>query len=113
MGIANTHYVCLPCRASYKKGRDPGRRHVCPRCDGDLLHAGTAFAAPKRRDAAAWRAVGVVLRAGLDYDQSCCGCGPGYRPRSPREIRDRQAYALRTGRPLARALATPDPWGAR
>lgn len=35
--------------------------------------------------------------------KGCC-CGPGYRPRALREVRERMAYARKTGEPFARAL---------
>ncbi|MGO4462005.1 deoxyxylulose-5-phosphate synthase [Streptomyces sp. M-16] len=98
-------YVCLSCRVSFKHSEP--RTYRCPGCRRDMLLAGDAFEAPPRRDRDAWRVVSVLLRAGLDFRQACCGCGPGYRPRSLREVRERLAYARRTGTPAARALATP------
>ncbi|CAL9365327.1 deoxyxylulose-5-phosphate synthase [Streptomyces sp. enrichment culture] len=113
MPPAKTSYVCLPCRASYKQpypshgpyGGD-GRR-VCPRCAEPLVHVGSAFAAPRRRDAGAWGVLSVLLHAGVRFHKSCCG-GPGYRPRTLREVRERMAYARRTGEPFARALVRPE-----
>lgn len=105
-------YVCLSCRISLKHdtygeyGKDHG--HRCPRCRRALVHAGSAFQAPPRRDVDAWRVVTVLLNAGIGFQQSCCGCGPGYRPRSLREVRERTEWARRAGRPLARYLALPD-----
>ncbi|MFJ3980086.1 hypothetical protein [Streptomyces sp. NPDC090021] len=81
--------------------------HAAPR--GTAV-PGAAFEAPPRRDRDAWRVLSVLLDAGLDFRQACCGCGPGYRPRSlreVREVRERLGYARRTGVPAARALATP------
>ncbi|SDF70194.1 hypothetical protein SAMN05216260_11065 [Streptomyces griseoaurantiacus] len=45
----------------------------------------------------------VLLHAGVRFHKSCCG-GPGYRPRSLREVRERMDYARATGEPFARAL---------
>ncbi|MFH8403483.1 deoxyxylulose-5-phosphate synthase [Streptomyces sp. NPDC018019] len=105
MPSAKTSFVCLPCRASYKQpypGRhDDGR--ICPRCTGPLTHVGSAFAAPRRRDAAAWRVLSVLLHAGVRFHKSCCG-GPGYRPRSLGEVRERMAYARVSGEPIAEVL---------
>lgn len=98
-------YVCLSCRVSFKHSEQ--REYPCPRCRRPLLLAGDAFEAPPRRDRGAWRVVGVLLHAGLDWRQACCGCGPGYRPRSLREVRERLAYARRHGTSAARALAMP------
>ncbi|MCS0638787.1 deoxyxylulose-5-phosphate synthase [Streptomyces sp. LP05-1] len=104
MPPAKTSYVCLPCRASYKQPYDSWRpERLCPRCAGALVHVGSAFAPPRRRDTAAWRALAVLLHAGVGFHKSCCG-GPGYRPRTPREVRERLMYARRTGEPAHRAL---------
>ncbi|MFI6088194.1 zf-TFIIB domain-containing protein [Streptomyces sp. NPDC051218] len=110
MPRASSHFVCLPCRASFKKEADYSRVRVdnCPQCGGQLLNAGSALAVPKRRDRAAWRALSAVLLAGLRFRQGCCG-GPGYRPRTPREVRERLTHATGTGNPVHEALACPDP----
>lgn len=68
-----------------------------------LVHVGSAFAAPRRRDDEAWRVLSVLLNAGVRFHKSCCG-GPGYRPRTLQEVRDRLAYAEGTGEPIAQAL---------
>lgn len=49
----------------------------------------------------------VLLHAGVRFHKSCCG-GPGYRPRTLREVRERMAYAKRTGEPIATALVRPE-----
>ncbi|MEU4268766.1 deoxyxylulose-5-phosphate synthase [Streptomyces sp. NPDC026092] len=86
MGHAKTSYVCLPCRASYKQPYDKDRARRCPRCAREMIHAGSAFATPPRRDRAAWRTLTLLLNAGVGFHKSCCG-GPGYRPREFREAR--------------------------
>lgn len=48
----------------------------------------------------------MLLHAGVDFHKSCCG-GPGYRPRTLREVHERMAYARRTGEPFARSLPRP------
>ncbi|MEU2264576.1 deoxyxylulose-5-phosphate synthase [Streptomyces sp. NPDC019645] len=108
MAHAKTSYVCLPCRARYKQPYDRDReQRSCPRCAEPLIHVGSAFAAPPRRDTAAWRTLSVLLHAGVRFHKSCCG-GPGFRPRTLREVRERTAFARRTGEPFARALVRPD-----
>ncbi len=72
---------------------------------------GSAFAAPKRRDTAAWRTLSVLLHAGVRFGKSCCG-GPGYRPRTLREVRERMAYARAGGEPFDRVLVRRDLQGA-
>lgn len=103
MPHAKTSYVCLPCRASYKQPYDRDRERICPRCSLPLIHVGSAFAAPRRRDTAAWRTLSVLLHAGVRFHKSCCG-GPGYRPRTLSEVRERMTYARRSGEPFARSL---------
>ncbi|GAA3392808.1 deoxyxylulose-5-phosphate synthase [Streptomyces roseoviridis] len=103
MSHGKTSYVCLPCRASYKQSYGPERERHCPRCARVMIHAGSAFQPPRRRDKDAWRALSVVLNAGIGFHKSCCG-GPGWRPRTLREVKARTAHARRTGEPVARAL---------
>ncbi|MFG2831040.1 deoxyxylulose-5-phosphate synthase [Streptomyces sp. NPDC048434] len=103
MSHGKTSYVCLPCRASYKQPYLGDRERRCPRCARPLIHAGSAFAPPRRRDTAGWRVLTVLLNAGVNFHKSCCG-GPGYRPRTLGEVRERMAYARATGEPFARAL---------
>ncbi|PJM94010.1 hypothetical protein CG719_21295 [Streptomyces sp. CB01373] len=55
------------------------------------------------RATAAWRTLSVLLHAGVRFHKSCCG-GPGYRPRSLREVRERVTYARRSGEPAIKAL---------
>ncbi|WP_078585114.1 deoxyxylulose-5-phosphate synthase [Streptomyces anulatus] len=102
MAHAKTSYVCLPCRASYKQPYDRERQRIRPRCSEPLIHGGSAIAAPRRRDITAWRTVSLLVNADVGFHKSCCG-GPGYRPRTPREVRERMAYAQRTGEPVAKA----------
>jgi hypothetical protein len=71
-----------------------------------MIHAGSAFAAPRRRDVAAWRTLTVLLNAGVGFHKSCGG--PGHRPRTLREVRARSAYARRGGSSVAEALARRD-----
>lgn len=101
----NRHHVCLPCRASFKKRGS--LRSRCPRCGGQLIDAGQDLAVPKRSDTAGWRTLTVLLNAGVTFHATCCG-GPGWRPRVPREVRERLAAAAGTRVPLAVALTTYD-----
>ncbi|GAA2380621.1 hypothetical protein GCM10010417_53320 [Streptomyces carpaticus] len=104
------HYICLPCRAGYKKRSVPGETpgaHRCPRCRGELIDAGQDLAVPARRDTAGWKALGALLNAGVTFHSRCCD-GPGWRPRHPREIRERLAAAGATGVPVRTALTTED-----
>ncbi|MFD7640758.1 deoxyxylulose-5-phosphate synthase [Kitasatospora sp. NPDC059795] len=107
MAHTKTSYVCLPCRASYKQPFPDGHERRCPRCAAPLIHTGSAFAAPKRRDTAGWRTLSVLLNAGIRFHKGCCG-GPGYRPRTLSEVRERMTHARRTGEPFATALTRPE-----
>ncbi|MFJ2197628.1 deoxyxylulose-5-phosphate synthase [Streptomyces violaceusniger] len=103
MRHAKTSYVCLPCRGSYKQPYLGAQDRLCPRCAKPMIHVGSAFAAPRRRDKAGWRVLSVLLHAGVRFHKSCCG-GPGYRPRTLHEVRERMAYARTTGEPFVQAL---------
>ncbi|TXK35612.1 deoxyxylulose-5-phosphate synthase [Nonomuraea sp. C10] len=104
------HYVCLPCRVTTKR-RPEQRPQLCNRCQEHMIDAGRDFAAPRRRDSPAWRALGAVLYAGLDFHS--CGCkGPGFRPRTPRQVRERLQVAGRRGIPARDAIALYDPYEA-
>ncbi|MFB7941876.1 deoxyxylulose-5-phosphate synthase [Streptomyces sp. NPDC056049] len=108
MRIHRTSYVCLPCRASYKQGREHGAERRCPRCGEPMTGVGSAFQPPRRNDTEGWRVLSVLLHAGVRFHTSCCqGCGPGYRPRTLAEVKARVALARRTGEPLAEVLVRP------
>ncbi|WP_406472867.1 deoxyxylulose-5-phosphate synthase [Streptomyces platensis] len=107
MSNGKTSYVCLPCRVSYKQSYDRARQRFCPRCAGPMIHAGSAFASPRQRDVAAWRTLTVLFNAGVGFHKSCCG-GPGYRPRSLRDVRERMTFAQRSDTSVAEALVRRD-----
>lgn len=104
---ASRHFVCLPCRVSFKKRAETGHIGICPRCGGDLIDAGHDLAVPKRRDTAGWKALTAVLNSGLTFHSRCCE-GPGWRPRQPREVKERLAAAMQARMPVAQALSTYD-----
>lgn len=77
--------------------------------------AGPDFAAPGRKDRAAWSVVAAVLSAGLRYDgYDSCGCGrePKFLPRTRAELRARRDHAARYALPPADILSRRDPWHA-
>ncbi|TDQ01040.1 hypothetical protein [Labedaea rhizosphaerae] len=103
------HYVCLPCRVSAKYEWLPTREHRCPRCGAPMITAGFDFAAPPKRDESGWRALEATLNAGIKF--LTCGCsGPGYRPRTSAQVRERRAAAERLGIPEEAALTRAEPW---
>jgi hypothetical protein len=74
-----------------------------------MINAGFDLAIPRRKDKPAWRALEAVLQAGLTFHS--CGCGgPGYRPRTPSEVRTRRLAAQRLDLTEQAALQHPDPW---
>lgn len=113
------HYVCVDCRLSFKRHPFPDeraapseQRHPCPECRRPMKCAGRDFAAPRRSDVKAWTVVAAVVGQGLRYEgREPCGCGrePKYRPRTRAELRSRVRQSERTGVPLARTLARPEP----
>ncbi|GAB3499117.1 hypothetical protein GCM10027440_53610 [Nocardiopsis coralliicola] len=99
------HAVCLDCRVAFKHA---GRRdRVCPNCAAELIDAGNDLEVPRRGDDAGWRVLGVLLRAGVTFHSSCCA-GPGWRPRTMAQVKERLSAAERTGAPFAAALTTSD-----
>ena len=101
------HYVCVPCRASFKKWALPERVHICPHCRNEQLDAGQDLPVPKRSDDEGWRVLQTVLDAGVTFHSSCCE-GPGWRPRSLYEAKARIAISRRYGIPVKDALTTAD-----
>jgi hypothetical protein len=110
MHTYKSRLVCLTCRSTFKKAGGPADGDDrCPRCRAAMVDAGRDLAVPRRRDAAGWRTLETVLRSGLTFHS--CGCGgPGYRPRTWAEVRERQTAAGRLGIPLRASLARRDPW---
>lgn len=103
MGYYKRHFVCLACRSSFKRDWPDEREQLCPRCGATMIDAGHDLAVPRRRDAAGWKVLSVVLRAGLTFHS--CGCGgPGFRPRTPAEVRARRIAAVRLSASLREAL---------
>jgi hypothetical protein len=52
----------------------PSRQRTCPRRAEPLIHAGSAFAAPRRRDVAAWQTLTVLLNwqvEALNHKRAC------------------------------------------
>ncbi|WP_026123496.1 hypothetical protein [Nocardiopsis chromatogenes] len=103
-----SHHVCLSCRLDFKIPSLPDQQRVCPNCAGGLIDAGHDLEVPRRDDAAGWFVLDVLLRAGVTFHSSCCD-GPGWRPRTVRQVKERLQAAERTGTPLAQALTTRDP----
>ncbi|MFC3994905.1 hypothetical protein ACFOVU_03205 [Nocardiopsis sediminis] len=103
------HFVCLTCRVAFKQAEHGASGHRCPQCRTPMIDAGPDLAVPPRRDTRAWRALEATLRAGITFHS--CGCGgPGYRPKSWPEVRERREAARRMGMTECTALRRPEPW---
>ncbi|RKS08378.1 hypothetical protein DFP74_4075 [Nocardiopsis sp. Huas11] len=99
--------MCLECRVAFKHRGHEVRARVCPNCAGKLIDAGSDLEVPRRGDDAGWRVLGVLLRAGITFHSTCCD-GPGWRPRTMAQVKERLAAAERTGAPVAEALTAFD-----
>jgi hypothetical protein len=52
-----------------------------------MVNAGHDFSAPKKQNIRQWKKVASLLRENINFNS--CGCaGPGYRPRTLREVPD-------------------------
>ncbi|MDA0566792.1 hypothetical protein LG943_21110 [Streptomonospora sp. S1-112] len=108
--VLGLHRVCPPCRFAVKRRADAVRADGttdCPRCGRTMVDAGQDLAVPRAGDDEGWRVLTLLLEAGVTFHSSCCG-GPGWRPRTLREVKERLAAARRTGVPEATALTTRD-----
>ncbi|ASU84296.1 hypothetical protein CDO52_17170 [Nocardiopsis gilva YIM 90087] len=72
-----------------------------------MIDAGNDLEVPKSGDDAGWRVLSALLRAGVTFHSRCCD-GPGWRPRTLRQVKERLVAAERTGTPIATALTTRD-----
>jgi len=96
--IYKTHWVCTRCRVSFKYLPDyvvvslldasieriEARR--CPHCGLAMIDADRDLAVPRKADRAGWRTLVALLERGVRFHS--CGCtGPGYRPRTPGQLR--------------------------
>jgi hypothetical protein len=117
--LNKVHYVCLPCRRSFKyrwgaiRPGEAVRPRLCPECRRRMVNAGHDFAPPRRGDRARWAVIAAVLGAGLRYEGfTVCGCSrdPGFRPRTKAQVRARRRLAARTGASEAALLAARDPY---
>lgn len=101
------HFACFDCRRTVKMSyRDPNSPAVvCPECAKEMHWLGRDFAAPTRTNDLEWRALEILVRAGIVFDS--CGCdGPGYRPTTPREAR--KMVENRKRDPIKAALRSSD-----
>ena len=88
-------YACFDCRKSYKQRSAvelseqdvKNRKYLCPQCRKPMANMGHDFKAPKHSDIKQWKKVKILYQEGITYHS--CGCGgPGYRPKSLREVNE-------------------------
>ena len=90
------HYACFRCRKVFRipdsdspfnvaPYSDKFTRPVkCPDCSELMASMGRDFKAPRRSAKKQWEKVRQLRMAGIAFDS--CGCGPGYRPATIREV---------------------------
>ncbi|WP_224364266.1 hypothetical protein [Hyalangium versicolor] len=95
-GPYKQHYACFQCRKAFKWPLDARQRPPkeqspeavkCPQCGEPMAGMGLDFRPPRQRDTRQWQKVELLFLRGYTYHS--CGCGgPGYRPRTLREVRE-------------------------
>ncbi len=91
------HYACFACRKAFRvrpteEWADANVRSgsvtlvvKCPDCGHPMHEMGLDFKAPRKKNRKQWKKVEVLHAAGITFGS--CGCGgPGYRPRTMREV---------------------------
>jgi hypothetical protein len=92
------HYACFDCRKAFKRAsqEDVAEREgavdgecrpvPCPECGKPMAAMGLDFKAPRQSDIKQWRKVEILFRHGIAFRS--CGCaGPGFRPRTLRDVK--------------------------
>jgi hypothetical protein len=96
-GPYKDRYACFTCRKAFKRRKAddlPARTRPtglvaepvvrCPDCGGPMHDMGMDFKAPKKADVRQWRKVEALFAHGVTFHS--CGCGPGLRPVTLREV---------------------------
>jgi len=90
------HYACFSCRKVFRLSPFSGwvtpevrfgllvPTVKCAYCALPMTGMGHDFKAPRQSDIKQWRKVQQLWEAGITFYS--CGCGPGYRPASLREV---------------------------
>ena len=89
-------FACFHCRKVFKQTNrkeltqkmrtDAGRKRLapCPECGTPMRDMGFDFKPPPQTDLRQWRKVEMLAQNGFTYHS--CGCGPGDRPTTLREV---------------------------
>jgi hypothetical protein len=95
-GPYKEQFACFDCRKVFKqtfrkelaqkmRTNSEGNRLIpCPECRRPMRNVGRDFHAPRQSDIRQWRKVALLYANGFHFDS--CGCGPGYRPATVREV---------------------------
>ena len=67
------HFLCLPCKKSFKGDFDSSVDRRCPGCGALAIRVGRDFKAPRKTASTQWRKIAVLLASGVSFDS--CGCG--------------------------------------
>lgn len=109
-GPYKEHYACFHCRKGFKWPQDAHRwpskemqpdAVKCPECGEPMAGMGLDFRPPRQGDTRQWAKVQLLFLNGYAYF-SCGDGGPGYRPRTLREVPE--FLASRPPRSLGEAL---------
>ena len=86
MVLYKDHYACFACRKMFRHlPPDPQQVLRCPQCRRPMTGMGLDFKAPPHTDREAWQVLEILADHGITFYS--CGCnGPGYRPRTLREL---------------------------
>jgi DNA-directed RNA polymerase subunit RPC12/RpoP len=91
----NMPYACFNCRKSFKissvwenyEEKDYSGQK-CPECGDMMTRMGHDFQAPRKQNKNQWRKLRLLVAAGITFNS--CGCeGPGYRPQTLSEAKNR------------------------
>ncbi len=83
-------YACFDCRKAFLIGRKrqvkstADESAICPQCGSPMARMGKWFKPPRRANKKQWAKVRALVRHGFIF--SSYGSGPGYRPRTKREM---------------------------
>ena len=104
-----TQCACFACRKSFKKDlADPRFTPQCPECGRALVPMGRYFRAPRKTDAAQWKKVEMLSRAGVYFG----GRQSGELGQFPDTLREAKDFIARNAALLRKRVEARDRWRA-
>lgn len=104
-----TQCACFDCRKSFKKDvSDPRYTPKCPECGEPLRPMGRYFRAPRKGDAAQWRKVELLYRAGVYFG----GTQSPELGKFPETLLEARAFIARNKAVLSERARRRDRWRA-